>query len=85
MLRHFRKTAVLHWFLGPRLIDPGAGREEGGVSNEHCTVFFLGLQINSKQFLVQFPGAFLKLISHRDRRIIDHTLTTDLLVGQVEI
>ena len=32
MLRHFRKTAVLHWFLGPRLIDPGAGREEGGVS-----------------------------------------------------
>ena len=22
-------TAVLHWFLGPRLIDPGAGRERG--------------------------------------------------------
>ena len=83
MLRHFRKTAVLHWFLGPRLVDPGAGREEGGVSIVQFS--FLGLQINSKQSLVQFPGSFLKPISHRDRRIIDHTLTTDLLVGQVEI
>ena len=33
LFRHFRKTAVLHWFLGPRLIDPAAGREEGGVSS----------------------------------------------------
>ena len=24
---HFRKTAVLHWFVNQRLIDPGAGRE----------------------------------------------------------
>ena len=31
--RHYRETAVLHWFLGQRLIDPGAGREEGGVSH----------------------------------------------------
>ena len=24
---HFRETAVLHWFVNQRLIDPGAGRE----------------------------------------------------------
>ena len=27
--QHFLTTAVLHWFLGQRLIDPGAGRERG--------------------------------------------------------
>ena len=25
---HFRDTAVLHWFVNQRLIDPGAGREK---------------------------------------------------------
>ena len=69
--------------FGPQADRPWC--RQGRGRGEHCLVFFLGLQINSKQFLVQFPGAFLKLISHRDRRIIDHTLTTDLLVGQVEI
>ena len=24
-----RETAVLHWFQGQRLVDPGAGREDG--------------------------------------------------------
>ena len=24
---HFQETAVLHWFVNQRLIDPGAGRE----------------------------------------------------------
>ena len=27
--QHFLSSAVLHWFLGQRLIDPGAGRERG--------------------------------------------------------
>ena len=25
---HFQETAVLHWFVNQRLIDPGAGREK---------------------------------------------------------
>ena len=29
--RHFRESAVMHWFVNQRLIDPGAGREVGGV------------------------------------------------------
>jgi len=29
---HFRKTAVLHWFQDQRLIDPGAGREKGVIT-----------------------------------------------------
>ena len=29
--RHFRESAVLHWFVNQRLIDPEAGREVGGV------------------------------------------------------
>ena len=28
----FRKTAVLHWFQDQRLIDPGAGREKGVIT-----------------------------------------------------
>ena len=27
--QNFLSSAVLHWFLGQRLIDPGAGRERG--------------------------------------------------------
>ena len=29
--RHFRESAVLHWFVNQRLIDPEAGREVGRV------------------------------------------------------
>ena len=31
-LHFFRKTAVLHWFQDQRLIDPGAGREKGVIT-----------------------------------------------------
>ena len=30
-----RRTAVLHWFQDQRLIDPGAGREKGLVTQVH--------------------------------------------------
>ena len=41
---HFRKTAVLHWFVNQRLIDPGAGRERNVRTSTKI----------SKQFQVRF-------------------------------
>ena len=28
---------MLHWFLGPRLLDPGAGRERGVTTHTRIT------------------------------------------------
>ena len=42
---HFLDTAVLHWFLGQRLIDPGAGREKGVITHTK-----INLQLEVEEF-----------------------------------